>query len=275
LISRDCASWEVTSHRRTGSDVAFAVHIARLSARDYRAQCRPGVLVWSVSTRAVLQTLFLTLLGRYGGQARGMDFAFVGAIAIVPTAAVLVKATDVITAESAFGTLYRLRLGGTPVLWILLLRSWVYVVEGLAAAMVAIAIVGLPLVGVERALRLAAAMPIVALTTVSCLMVGLCVGVLSLGRRSETVLANTASYLVLLTSGAVFPIDRVPVLAKLGALLPVRHGIVALRLWMDHSPSWSPLADEATVAAGWLVVTWVALRAQHRRARRKGPDQLT
>lgn len=249
----------------------FAASVAVFAARDHLvASGGLATLAWSVPARAVLQTAFLTLLGQYVAGTAGRDYAFIGAVAFATTTGVLAKVTEAIVEDRWQGTLFRLRLGRLPHPAIALCRSPVYLAEGSFAALCAALLAGPFLVGPGLTLRVVAAAPLLLVIEASILCLGLAVAAAAVGRNADVLIANTATYLLLLTGGVVFPPGGTPWIDGLGSVLPLRHGLAATRAWLTHDAWLAPLAMELAVGAGWLAVAASILAVQARRARRHG-----
>ncbi|MGH3655736.1 MAG: ABC transporter permease [Micromonosporaceae bacterium] len=250
-------------------DAPFGVTVALLAARDYAVDNGGiGVLLWSVPLRACLQTAFLTLLGGYLGGTDGRDFAYVGAVGFAMTTPLLIKITDVLVADRWQGTLYRLRMGRLPVPLVVLLRSAGFVVEAGFAAMSAAVITGPLLVGPELTLRVVTGVPLLLVASFGLLALGLTVAASAVGRRADVLLANAATLVVLLGAG-VLPYGAAG-LDAVASVLPLRHGLSALRRWLAGEPWMAELGLDVLVGCGWLAAAWAVLTVQERRARRHG-----
>jgi hypothetical protein len=242
------------------------------AARDYLTGAGGASMLWTTPIRPMLQTAFFTLLGLYVGGVAGRDYAFVGAVAFAAAGATISKATDVIVNDRWQGTMYRLRLARPPVLAVMLMRSPVYYLEGVACALTSAVVVGLTLIDAELTGRVLAAAPVLLVTTFSLLCLGMLVSAVAVGRRMDVLLGNAAAYLVLIAGGVVLPGQGW--LAAVGEFLPLRHGLEALRGAVVGSPRWGELAAEAGIGLGLLVVAWGVLAVQSYRSRRGGFDDL-
>ncbi|WP_331772909.1 ABC transporter permease (plasmid) [Embleya sp. NBC_00888] len=248
------------------SFLATALRICSLSRKDYRVTSGGIAARLGIATRVVFQVTFLTLLGQLAHGDSGKTYAFVGAVAFAAVPAVVTQVPAVITAEVPQGTMYRLRLGNVPLLAIMMLRSWVYLVEGLVASGLALFLLGPVMLGHTDMLRVAAAFPIVLVTTVSCLCVGLFCCTLVLIGWDEGMVVNSAAYLILLCSGAIVPAGSGNVLRPIGQALPLGAGLQALRAGVTN-PVGTAVLHEAVVAALWLLATHLFLRLHARRIR--------
>ncbi|MFJ8313962.1 MULTISPECIES: ABC transporter permease [unclassified Streptomyces] len=248
---------------------------ARMGLREYGIEYPPAVLCAAVLPRTVLQAVFLTVLGGAAGGSCGALTAGIGASAFGAVTATVVKAPDVLINERVQGTLYRLRMTDLPLAGLVGARWLVYLVEGLAATLVAVPVVAL-LTGEYGLLTgLGAALPLYALMALTSGGFGLAVAVLAVGRRADVFLTNLASYLVLALSGVLAPLPGDGLRATLGGLLPLAHGIAALRaLHAGEGPVLTAAAAEALVGVAWGAVAVLGLRLQAVRSRRTGSDFL-
>ncbi|GHI86601.1 ABC transporter permease [Streptomyces xanthophaeus] len=249
----------------------------RLGAREYLVEYPPRILFGTVAPRALLQVLFLTVLGRAVGGPDGALAAGIGASAFNVVSATVIKAPDVLINERVQGTLYRLRMTELPLLTLVAARWLVYAAEGIASALLAVPLVALLTADPVLLTGLPAALPLYALTTMTTSGFGLALAVVALGRRADVFLTNFGSYLLLALSGvlAALPADGLRALA--GSVLPLTHGIAALRALHDGAGLTEVLrlaGAEALVGLLWVSAAAVGLRVQTRRLRRSGNDFL-
>jgi ABC-2 type transport system permease protein len=247
---------------------------ARLSLLDYLSVYSPAVLASTVVPRVVLQVLFFSLLGGYVAGDGGMTYAYVGATAHVVTLATVVKCPDVLLDEKAYGTLYRLRLSRVPLVAVLVARQWVYAVEALAAVTLSIVVAGAILGRWEVATGLLGLLPLYVVLIASTSALALATAVVSVGRRADTLLPNAMGLLLLLACGAIVPVASVGALAGVAPVLPLTHGLAAIRAALDGGAVGALLVREAVVGTGWYAVAVAGLRVQSWRARRSGHDDF-
>lgn len=248
--------------------------VLRQATSSYRAAYTVSVLSYGVLGRALMQTFFFSLVGRLLNGEPGEIYAFVGALGMVCATAGIIQCPDVIIEDRWQRTLYQLRLGNLPLLYIMLLRSYVYVAQGFLASLCALAVAGPLIVGSRITIEILGNWPALLLSAVSAMCLGMLVAVISLGRRAEVLVANGAYYAVLVLAGAVTPISGHPVLAAVGDVTPLHHAISYLRLALAGHSQPRQLLDELFVAVGWLAPAPVILSVQSRRARRHGFDDF-
>jgi hypothetical protein len=61
---------------------------------------------------------------------------------------------------------------------------------------------------------------------------------LAVGRRADVLATNAVSFGILLAGGVFLPTGRVPLIDALGSILPVHHGLLAVRAGLAGRP-WS------------------------------------
>ncbi|MBT2365569.1 ABC transporter permease [Streptomyces sp. ISL-10] len=247
--------------------------VARIAWHDYLALYPPAVLVGSTVPRAVLQPLFLAYLGFLMGGAEGRAFAITGGCVHVLALATVVRAADMLTEEQPAGTLHRLRLSRPGLALVHLTRCWVYVVEALVSALVAV--VGVCAFFGEWQLMgsLLSGAPVLAVTAVSVAAFGLGVAAVTALHPAAIVLSNLVVYALLVLTGIVAPVEALPApLEQLAQLLPLTHGAASLRALAAGDPWAAQAAAEAAVGVFWLCTGLWLLRRNDSRARRLALD---
>lgn len=247
--------------------------VARAARRDYFAVYPVRTLLTSSVPRVVLQPLFLAYLGYVTGGLEGRRFALVGACAYIVSLATVVKAADALTDDLAEGTLYRVRMSRPGLALVQLTRCWIYFVEAVASAVVAI--VGVCAFFGEWSLMasLLQGTPILVVTALGTTAFGLAVTAVAALHPASAVLTNLAVYVLLVMAGVIAPLSRLPwPLRWVSEVLPVTHGADALRAFADGR-SWAVSALlELLVAGGWLVVGLMLLKRNDSKARRLASD---
>jgi ABC-2 type transport system permease protein len=248
--------------------------VGRFALTEFLTLNPPSIIATALLPRAVVQTLFFTVLGGVLSGAEGRRFAYVGGVAMILVAVVCADVGEVPVADKWSGTFGRLRTGVVHPFVVFALRCWPYPVTATALAAVAIVVVG-PLTG-QTALvpALLSWLPAYLLMAVTACATTLAAALLSLGRRADVLATNAVSFGVLLAGGVFLPPGRVPVVDAVGTVLPVRHGLIAVRAGLDGRPFARELAAETLVGVGWGLVAFAVTVVQARRARRLGIDDF-
>lgn len=257
----------MTSGERAGSAV-------RLGFLEYLAANPWKIIVTTQWPRAVLQCLFFTVLGQVLAGEGGGRFAFVGSVAMIMMLSTVVGIGDVPMVEKWVGTFYRLQLSGASPAMIFALRSVPLVAQALVTVVLCLALVG-PVTGnADLSLALAPVLPLYALMAVTSAAAGLAAASPAVGRRADVVFSNGLMYLVIAAGGLLLPAGRAPVLDAVGAVLPLRHGVLAIRAHLDGG-QWLPRAAlELLVGLGWAALAAALYRRQAVRARATGSDDF-
>ncbi|MCB5166984.1 hypothetical protein LG634_19335 [Streptomyces bambusae] len=247
----------------------------RLGFLEYLADNPWRIQVTSVWPLALAQCLFFTLLGRVAAGQSGGAFAFVGSLALVLALSTIGGVGGVPGAEKTAGTLYRLQLSGISPAGMFALRSLPWLANALFTWSLCLLLVA-PLTGHTRlALSLIPALPLFALMALTSAAAGLVAASPAMGRRAEPLLTNGMMYLVITGSGLFIPAGSSPVIDTVGGLLPLRHGVLAVRRLLDGRPWAAEVAYEALIGLIWALLAVALYRRQAARARRLGTDDFS
>jgi ABC-2 type transporter len=242
--------------------------------REFAVHNSPRVLGYAVLPRAALQMIFFALLGTLVGGPVQRDFNVVGVLGYALTALTVVGISDVPMADKLADVFWRIRTGTTSPVLVLVVRTWPYPVVGLGCVVAVSAVT--PVAGAGRlGVHLLPLLPCYALMALSSAGLGLAAASAALGRRADVLIGNVAAYLLLLTSGAMLPPGRIGWVDHVGAVLPLRHGLAAVRAGLAGRAYGADLAAEAAVGAAWFVLAMAALAVLIRRARRAGHDHFS
>ena len=246
---------------------------AVLGWHEFIAVKPPRVLGYAFLPRAVLQLVFFALLGQLVGGAAQRDYNVVGALGYALTALTVVSVSDVPVHDKESDVFWRIRTGTVNPLLVLLVRAWPYPVIGFGyvlALLVVIPAVGAGGLGV----RLLPLLPCYALMALTTTAIGLAGAAVALGRRADVLVGNVVAYLLLLCGGGLLASGRIGWVDRLGAILPMRHGLAAVRAGLAGQPYGAQLLAEATVGAAWLAIASATIAFLVRRARRDGYDHF-
>ena len=248
---------------------------AAIGWRQYRQDNPPWIVATTYLPRAILQTVFVVLLCEFVGGSQLRHYASVGAVALTLLLNTTTGIADVPTTDKASGTFWRVRTGVLTPFTVFVLRSWPYPVVGFVTAVVTLAVVA-PTAGIAwlgpPLLPLLLGLAVLALTTSA---IGLAGAAFAVGRRADVLVGNLLAYLTMLTSAALVPPGRIRWVDLLGSILPMRHGLAAIRAAQAHQPYATQLGAEVVVGAGWLAVAWVVVRVQVHRAHVHGHDNFS
>jgi ABC-2 type transport system permease protein len=247
----------------------------RFGFLDYVAANPWRIILTTQWPRAVLQCLFFTELGRLAGGPAGSRFAFTGSVAMITTLSTVIGVADVPAVEKWVGTFYRLQMSGRSLAGVFALRAAPWICQALATVLLCLAVAG-PATGNARlSLDLLPMLPLFALICVTSAAAGLAVVSISIGRRADVLAANILMYLLIAAGGLLVPAGRAPVLDAVGSVLPLRHGVLAIRAALAGQPWAGETALEALAGLCWAVLAVILYRRQSVRARRTGSDDFS
>lgn len=255
-----------------GTTAGLWLQTAVTGGRQYLAANPVRVSALTLLPRAILQTVFIVLLGDLAGGHELRRYAFIGAVALTITLSTMVGIVDVPSNDKWSGTFWRIRTGRLEPFAVFVLRSWPYPLAGFCTCLVTLVVVA-PVVGLVPVnpafLGLLPCFAVLALTTSAA---GLAAGALAVGRRADVLVANFLAYVTMLCSGAVLPPGHIRWVDLIGEVLPMRHGLAAIRAVHTGQPFARELGTEVAVGAAWFAVAWVLVHVQTRRARASGND---
>jgi len=247
----------------------------RLGWREYFAANPPALVLSATAPRLVLQTLFFTVLGSVVAGPGQRQFAFVGGLALALAGTNAVNVSNVPVTDKCYATFWRIRSGRVRPAVVFFARAAPYPLIGLGLLVLDAALVG-PLVGLPGlTLRLAPLVGLYALISVTTTAAGLASASLSIGRHADILVTNLLAYLIILCSGGFLPPGRVGWIDDLGKVLPVSHGLAAVRAALAGRPWAGQAGLEVLVGLGWMLLAAAAITAQASRARRLGHDDYS
>lgn len=244
---------------------------ARVSFADLRAIYSWQSWLFGYLVRVTAQVAFYGLLGVLVVSESAVAFLIIGAAALAAAMAAFAVIAST-TWERRGGTLtLALASPGSPVA-MLYGRSIHWVLDGWASASGALIIasilfgLALPPAGVVEATV------ILAIVAWSSYSFGFCLAAFVLRAPGlRNVISNVTYFSLGLVAGAFAPVGSLPVPTALPEILPLTHGLAAIRLALGGSFSSVELGEqvglEATVGIAWLIVGVFAFRWTIRRSR--------
>ncbi|MFE6050013.1 ABC transporter permease [Kitasatospora sp. NPDC056446] len=239
--------------------------------QDYRAMFtwRSWLGGWLI--RMLCQVLFFANLGQLLGSPDAQGYLALGnAVALGPIGALGVVSSTV--GERRSGTLQFLLISRTPPFLALASRGLHWVADGLLTSTIALLTVHLLLPVPLPWSALPAVLCLNALMTLGCYCVALCLSGISLRvPESRMYLTAGTTITLMLVSGVSTPVPRNGPPAVLAQLLPVTHGLDAVRQLVCGGALPARLVlDEALVAAGWAAAGFLVLTHGLRHTVRSG-----
>ncbi|MEV6394677.1 ABC transporter permease [Streptomyces sp. NPDC051907] len=259
------------SRRSVRATLQLIGYGALASYQDYRAMFtwRSWLCGWLV--RLLCQVLFFANLGQLLGSPEAQGYLALGnAVVLGPLGALGVVSSTV--GERRTGTLQFLLISRTPPFLALASRGLHWVADGLITSTIALLAVRLLLGVPVHWAALPAIVGVNALMTVGCYCVALCLSGISLRMpESRMYLTVGATIVLMLVAGVNTPVPDDGVLGAAARLLPVSHGLAAVRqLAHDGAVPVTLVLGEALVAVGWALAGYFVLTHALRHTVRSG-----
>ncbi|MFE9561170.1 ABC transporter permease [Streptomyces sp. NPDC006487] len=244
---------------------------ALASYQDYRAMFgwRSWLGGWLV--RLLCQVLFFASLGQLLGSPGSQGYLALGnAVVLGPLGALGVVSSTV--GERRSGTLQFLLLSRTPPFLALASRGLHWVADGLITSTIALLVMNLLLPVHLHWAALPAIIGVTALMTLGTYSVALCLSGISLRMPESRMYLTVGTTIVLMLVGGVStPVPQNGLPAVLAQLLPVSHGLEAVRQLAQGGALPLPLVlGELLVAAGWAAAGFLVLTQGLRHTVRSG-----
>ncbi|MGW6412503.1 ABC transporter permease [Streptomyces vinaceus] len=262
--------------RRSAGAVLQLVGYGALAAyQDYRAMFtwRSWLGGWVV--RLLCQVLFFANLGQLLGSPGQQSYLALGnAVVLGPLGALGVVTSTV--GELRSGTLQFLLISRTPPFLALASRGLHWVTDGFLTSTVALLTVHLLLPVPLHWAAVPAILGVNLLMTLSVYCLALCLSGAALRKpESRMYLTVATTITLLLVAGVNTPVPRSGVLAGVAAVLPVSHGLAAVRqLALDGTLPTALVLQEALVLAGWAAAGFLLLTHGLRHTVRSGALSL-
>jgi len=238
--------------------------------RFFVAEHPPMVLLASDLLFGVTRTLLYTLIGGLAGGEQGLVFALVGSSALSMATWTVAKVSDVPMWERWFGTYGRQARSGADPFAMFAVRSVPDAAGGAASVLVNLMIVGVVVGHPGVAVRALACSPLLLASVFATTMLGLFAIAPAIASRYDTLTYNLAISVLTVASGAIYPVASIPVVRVISQVLPLTHGIAAVRAAMAGG-GWLPqVLAELAVGAGWGVAAWGVYRIHDHRGRSNG-----
>ena len=251
----------------------------RASWATYLVELTPTVFFGMRIPRILLQSLFFVFLAKAAGGDAMERFALIGNGIQIAVFMVMLSMEVVIEAEKWNNTFQYLI--AAPASWFptMLGKSMSYFGDALIASTVSFAVL-IPLLNIQIAfVSLLRAVPVILLIVASASALGWTVGAFSLPIRYGYMICNLLAYAMMIFTGINTPLSALPpVVQTIGSLLPVTHGLLAVRALIDGASYASVLpqvAAELLIALVYSAVAWLMFGYRLRVTRQRGTFELT
>lgn len=246
---------------------------------DHRAMYTWRTWVGGWLLRILAQVTFFALMGRLVASADAARYLAVGnAVAVAALESMMVVASA--AWERRSGTFPLLVVAPGPLALVFVGRGLQWVVEGSVCAMLALVLVG-PIFDVPLTVAtVLACAPLVLLVSISTYGLGLVVAALVMRTPRVRAVVSNVGFLVLAFSAGIYvPVSALPGWLQLvGEVLPVRHGLAAVRGVIDGAPASAVLGQtalEVLVATAWFAAALTTFRVIAEGGRRSGTIEFS
>jgi ABC-2 type transport system permease protein len=250
----------------------------RSSWATYLVELTPTIFFGFRIPRIVLQSLFFVFLAKAAGGDQLARFALIGNAIQTAVFMVMLSMEEVIESEKWNNTFQYLIASPSSWFPIMLGKSMSYYGDALIAVTASF-IVLIPLLHISIVLEnLLRAIPIILITLASASALGWCIGAFSLPIRYGFMICNISAYAMMIFCGINVPVNSLsPAVRIVGNLLPVTHGLQAVRAVIDGATyaSVMPLIGmEALIALIYSALAWVTFGYRMRVTRQRGTFEL-
>ncbi len=250
----------------------------RVSWASYLVELTPTVYFGVRVPRILLQALFFVFIAKAAGGDQLARFALIGNAVQIGVFFALLSMETIIEEEKWNNTFQYLI--ASP-------ASWVPIMLGKGAAFLCDAIINIIIIfaflvpilnlpiGVENLLISA---PVILITILSAGTLGWFIGAISLSTRWGYSIGNMGGYLMMILCGVNFPFFALPpYIQAIGHLLPVTHGLLAIRAIIDGATYLNVLPliiTEVIIAILYGSIAWLTFGYRLYIARKNGTFEL-
>ncbi len=251
----------------------------RASWSTYLVELTPTVFLGFRVPRILLQSLFFVLLAKAAGGDQLARFALIGNAIQIAVFMVMLSMEEVIEAEKWNDTFQYLIASPAHWLPIMLGKSMSYFGDGLFATTISF-IVLIPVLDIQIPfINLLRSIPLILITVASASALGWLVGAFSLPIRWGYMICNWLAYAMMVFCGVNIPFASLPpILQAIGNLLPVTHGLLAIRAVVDGASYSSVLpliGIELLIGIIYGVVAWFMFGYRLYVTRQRGTFEIT
>ncbi|MEW6403266.1 MAG: ABC transporter permease [Chloroflexota bacterium] len=251
---------------------------ARASWSNYLVELTPTVFLGFRIPRILLQSLFFVLLAKAAGGEQLARFALIGNAIQTSVFMIMLSMEVVIESEKWNNTFQYLIASPSNWLPIMLGKGMADYGEALFSTTLLFAVLP-PILQIHISpIDLLRSVPIILIAIASASALGWLIGAISLPIRWGYMICNWLAYLMVFLCGVNIPLRALPPLAQmLGNILPVTHGLLAIRAVIDgaaYSTVLPLIGKEVLIAIIYGALAWVTFGYRLRVTRQKGSFEL-
>jgi ABC-2 type transport system permease protein len=222
----------------------------------------------------ILQALFFVFLAKAAGGNVLARFALIGNGVQIAVFFVLQAMWEVFENEKWNGTLQFLIAAPANWLPMMLGKCMASYGDALVSTILTFAVLVPALQVPIDLIHLLRAVPLILLTIASASALGWLVGAISLSIRWGHIVCNMLGYLMIALCGINFPFSALPPAVQgLGILLPVTHGLLAVRAVIDgasYAAVMPLIGMEVLIGCGYAALAWLTFGWRLRTTRQRG-----
>ncbi len=250
----------------------------RAGLSSYMVELTPTLYLGVHTPRTILQALFFVLIAKAAGGNDLARFALVGNAVQIAIFYALLSMEVVIESEKWNSTLGYLIASPSPWLPIMMGKSMFQFFDAcLSSALIFLVLP--PILGVTLSpLNVLTSAPVILLTIISAGTLGWLIGSLALPIRWGYMICNIFVYVMMVLCGVNFPLSALPPIVRtIGSLVPVTHGLLAVRAIVDgagYATVLPLIAKETLIALVYGTLAWIAFGWRLRVTRQNGSFEL-
>lgn len=238
----------------------------------------PQSLSGGPSTSQVVAGVVFVLIAKAAGGNELAQFALIGNAVQIAVFSAVFSMTIVIEAEKWNNTLQYLIASPSNWLPMMLGKGMADYGDSLVGAALVFAILP-PILGIQLPVwNLLASIPVILITVLAASSLGWLIGAIALPIRWGTLISNMMGYAMMIVCGVNFPLIALPpVVQIIGNVLPVTHGLQAIRLIIEGSSYLQvlPLIGlELLIAVVYGAAAWLIFGYRLRVIRARGSFEL-
>lgn len=251
---------------------------ARASWATYLVALTPTVFFGFRIPRILLQSLFFVYLAKAAGGEPFARFALIGNAIQIAVFMVMLSMEEVVESEKWNNTFQYLI--ASPASWfpMMLGKSMSYYGDALIASTVTFSVL-IPVLHINISfINLLSSVPVILIIIASASALGWCIGAFSLPIRYGYMICNLLAYAMIIFCGVNIPTSALPPAVQvIGNLLPVTHGLQAVRALIDgatYASVWPLIGKEILIALIYSAVAWLTFGYRMRVTRQRGTFEL-
>lgn len=251
---------------------------ARASWATYLVELTPTVYFGFRIPRILLQSLFFVLLAKAAGGEPFARFALIGNAIQIAVFMVMLSMEGVIEAEKWNSTFQYLIASPSSWFPMMLGKSMSYYGDAVIASTVTFSVL-IPVLHINIALlNLLRAVPVILIVIASASALGWFIGAFSLPIRYGFMICNLLAYAMIIFCGINIPTSALPpAIQVIGNVLPVTHGLQAVRALIDgatYASVWLLIGKEVLIALIYSAVAWLTFGHRMRVTRQRGTFEI-